>query len=112
MNLETFSQATVNVIREDGISLYLPTILLTESQSFRVIEGIPVTVDHRVAIQNVIRRSGYERSEFFFGVRSAPQEITIGHHFPGQPTKFMIITESTDGYSSNRLETCEWWNVP
>ncbi|MGC3989414.1 MAG: hypothetical protein QM796_07000 [Chthoniobacteraceae bacterium] len=79
MTLDSFAQATINVIREDGIAEYLPTIVLTETQEFRVIEGIPSTVDHRTAIQNVVRRSSYESKEFFFGVCSSPEQITIGH---------------------------------
>lgn len=65
MTLDWFAQATINVIRKDGIAEYLPTIVLNETQEFRVIQGIPVTVDHRTAIQNVVRRSGYQSQEFF-----------------------------------------------
>lgn len=65
MTLESFAQATINVIREDGIAEYLPTIVLTEPQELRVIEGIPATVDHRTAVQNLVRRSSCESKEFF-----------------------------------------------
>ena len=112
MTLDFFAQATINVIREDGIGEYLPTIVLTETQEFRVIEGVPATVDHRDAIQNVVRRSQYEFKEFYFGVRSAPERITIGHFRPGQPTVFMTIAITADGYLAKPLETCDWWKIP
>ena len=103
---------TINVIREDGIAGYLPTIVLTKTQEFRVIEGISAAVDHRTAIQDVIRRSGYEAKEFFFGVRSAPEQITIRHCRPGQPPEYMTIAKSSDVFSTKALQTCEWWKVP
>ena len=111
MTLASFAQATINVIREDGIAEYLPTIVLTEIDEFRVIEGIPATVDHRTAIQNVVRRSNHESKEFFFGVRSSPEQITIGHFRPGQPTEFMIIAKTSDGYSTKPLQACDWWTI-
>jgi len=111
MTLQDFAKMTINVIREDGIDGYLPTFVLPDTQQIRAIQGIPDDVDHREAIQNVVRRSGYETREFFFGVQSAPQQITIGHFRPGQPTEFMSITESADGYSAGVLASCDWWRV-
>ena len=112
LTLDGFARATINVIREDGIAEYLPTIALPDSQEFRVIEGIPADVDYREAVQNVVRRSGYEKKEFFFGVRSAPGEITLGHYRPQQPTSFLRITKSRDGYSTSATATCAWWKLP
>jgi hypothetical protein len=111
MTLKSFAQATINVIHEDGIAEYLPTIVLTETQEVRVIEGIPANIDHRTAVQNVVRRSSYESKEFFFGVRSASETITIGHFRPGKPTEFMTITKTSDGFSTKPLQTCDWWTI-
>jgi hypothetical protein len=111
MTLRDFAEMTVNVIREDGIAEYLPTLLFPETQEIRAIRGIPDDVDHREAIQNVVRRSGHERREFFFGIRSEPGRITTGHFRPGQPTEFMEIYESPDGYSTTTLQACDWWRV-
>src|SRR5687768_7436332 len=99
MTLQDFADITINVIREDDIEGYLPTFALPDTQQIRVIQGIPDDVDHRDAVQNVVRRSGYETREFFFGVQSASREITIGHYRPGKPTEFMTITEAADGFS-------------
>ena len=112
MTLDSFAQATINVVREDGIAEYLPTIVLTDIQEFRVVEGIPATVDHRTAVQNVIRRSGYDSKEFYFGVRSAPDQITIGHYRPGEPTVFMTISKAGSDYAVKPLGTCDWWAIP
>lgn len=109
MTLESFAEATIQVIREDGIAGYLPTILL--NGEIRVIEGIPATVDHRTAIQNVVRRSNLEDNEFLFGVRSADETITLGHFRPGRPTEFMTIARTSAGYATNTLETCDWWKI-
>jgi hypothetical protein len=111
MTLQDFAEITMNVIREDGIDGYLPTLVLPDTKHIRVIQGIPDDVDHRDAVQNVVRRSGYETREFFFGVQSTSHEITIGHCRPGQPTEFMRITEATDGFSVAAIPSCDWWKV-
>jgi len=111
MTLQDFGKMTINVIREDGVAGYLPTIVLTDTQQIQAIEGIPADVDHRDAIQNVISRSALGTREFFFGVQSGPQQLTIGHSRPGQPTEFMSITKTASGYVADRLSTCEWWRL-
>ena len=111
MTLEEFAGITIKVIREDGMADYLPTLAYPDTQKIRAIQGIPDDVDHREAIQNVVRRSGDEKREFFFGVRSAPGRITTGHFRPGQVTEFMDIVETSDGYSTVAVDTCEWWKV-
>jgi hypothetical protein len=111
MTLQDFAGMTIEVVRQDGMEGYLPTLILTGTQEVRVIRGIPDHIDHRAAIQSVVRRSGHETEEFFFGVKSAAQEITIGHYRPGQPTEFMSITEEVGEYSSVGVQSCDWWNV-
>ena len=112
MTLRDFTDITINVIRESGIAEYLPTFVFPDTQHIQAIEGVPTEVDHRDAIQNVVRRAGYEKREFFFGVKSGPQRITVGHYRPGQPTEFMDITETTDGYCASEVELCDWWRIP
>jgi hypothetical protein len=111
MTLEEFTDTTISVVREDGIGEYLPTLAYPETKQFRVIQGIPEGVDHREAIQNVIRRSGGDQREFFFGVRSAPKRITTGHFRPGRPTEFMEVFETPEGYATAAIEACGWWTV-
>lgn len=111
MTLQEFADITIDVLREDGLAEYLPTFAFPDTEEIRAIQGIPVTVDHRDAIQNVVKRSGYGTREFFFGVRSAPDQVTVGHYRPDRATKFMAITETDDDYSSRKLTSCPWWKV-
>jgi hypothetical protein len=111
MKLQDFAKMTLQVISEDGLDGYLPTFVLPNTQQVRAVQGIPADVDHRDAVQNVVRRSGYETQEFFFGVQSAPQQITIGYFRPGQPTEFMEISETPDGFSTRAITSCDWWTV-
>lgn len=111
MTLESFAESTISVIRDDGIAEYLPTLVFPEAQEFRVIEGIPETVDHREAVQKVVRRSGLDGREFLFGVRSAEGEITLGHLRPGRPTPFMRITGAEGGYVATAMSECDWWEI-
>jgi hypothetical protein len=108
MTLQEFTDTTINVVREDGISEYLPTVAFPDTKQFQVIEGIPEGVDHREAIQNVIRRSESDQREFFFGVRSAPGR---GHFRPSQSTEFMEVFETPDGFTSAAIQECDWWTV-
>ena len=111
MTLQEFSDITLKVIRDDGIADYLPTLALPETKKIQAIQGIPPHVDHREAIQNVVRRSGFEKREFFFGVLSSPGRLTIGYYRPGQPTEFMEISETPSGYAATPVASCDWWRV-
>ena len=111
MTLDEFTEMTKNVITEDGIAEYLPTLAFPDTKEVRVTQGIPEKVDHRDAIQNVIGRSGHEKREFLFGVRSAYDRVTIGHVRPGEPTVFMEIVETADGLSAAALPSCDWWRL-
>jgi hypothetical protein len=104
--LEEFSEMTVNVLREDGIAEYLPTIVVEDE--FFVVEGIPPEVDHRVAIQNTIKRKGLAEGGYLFGVRSGESEVTIGRR-SSEGMEFMTIRENHDGYRCAALPMCEWW---
>lgn len=111
MTLKDFTNITLKVIAEDGIADYSPTLALPEARHIQAIEGIPEDIPHTEAIQKVIARSGLEKKEFFFGVRSGKGLITTGHYRPGKPTTFMLIRETPDGYSFEKLKTCSWWTV-
>ena len=111
MNLKDFVDNTIEVIREDGIASYLPTLIFPDTHEVVAIEGIPDDVDHRQAIQKVILRSGHQEREFFFGVQSGRGLITTGHFRSGRPTEFMEIAETADGHTTAIIETCEWWKI-
>jgi hypothetical protein len=108
--LEQFTNITVNVIREDGLNGYLPTLMNPATKEVRAIESIPADIDHRDAIQDVIVRDGLHLGEFFFGVQTAPREITTGHYTP-YSASFMTIVEANDGYVVRALEKCSWWRI-
>lgn len=106
--LEDFTQITLVVIEENGISAYIPTLMF--DQQVHAIEGIPDDIDHRDAIQTVIRRSDLQGREFFFGVRSGAREITTGHYTP-DGCRFMSIVATDQGYVVAPLPSCAWWTV-
>lgn len=111
MTLEEFAEITIDVVRDDDIEDYLPTLAFPDTQEIRAIQGIPDEVDHREAIQKVVRRSNHEKQEFFFGVRSAPGRITVGHHRPGQSPEFMEIAESRTGFETIPAVAPSWWTI-
>ncbi len=107
MNLAEFTQITLSVASENGIESYAPTIIAREQ--VHVIQGIPEGYDHRQAIQEVILQHGLAEEDFFFGVRSAPQEITTGHHRHGA-VQFARILGLAQGFTIVPLATCDWWD--
>lgn len=111
MTIQQFAEMTINVLRKVGNDGYLPMFVFLDTQEILAIEEIPADVDHRDAIQNIIRRRGYKTREFYFGVQSAPQQITVGHFRPGLPTNFMTITETSDGYDTKPVSASAWWKL-
>ena len=107
MNLDEFTQITLQVASESGIDSYAPTIIAGEQ--IRVIQGIPEGYDHRRAIQEIIHQEGLGSGEYYFGVRSGSQEITTGHHLHGA-TQFVRILGLSQGFTILPVETCDWWN--
>lgn len=106
MDLEEFTHLTITVLEEQDISTYAPTLIVGEQ--VQVIQGIPEGMDHREAIQDVVRRMGLQHKEFLFGVRSGPREVTTGHQGP-TGTQFRIISGLVQGFSLSTPEHCPWW---
>ena len=109
MDLEEFTHITLAVAEEQGVATYAPTLILGEQ--VQVIQGIPADIPHREAIQTVIHQHGLETQDFFFGVRSGPQEITTGHH-TSEGTTFMKISALQQGFMVLPMDHCEWWVTP
>jgi hypothetical protein len=64
--LESFTDITIDVIEEDGLNGYLPTLMIPATKIVRAIAGIPDGVDHRetgVSFMTIVEtESGYEVS--------------------------------------------------
>jgi len=106
--LRKFAQITLNVLKKQRFVDYLPTILI--GREVQVVEGIPHGTRHRVAIQRFIKNSGLKNDEFFFGVRSGRNEVTVGHHRRSE-VSFMRIVRSRAGYAIAPLSKCKWWTL-
>jgi len=108
VDLQEFTQLTLAVLEDQGTAVYAPTIIADET--VQVIQGIPEGLDHRAALQEMILRLGLEQSDFFFGVKSGPGEITTGHHTPGC-TQFQRISELRQGFVVSDPADCAWWTL-
>jgi hypothetical protein len=108
MDLQEFTQITLAVLEEQGTAAYAPTIISEES--VQVIQGIPEGLDHRTALQETVLRMGLQQSDFYFGVRSGPGEITTGHYTP-VGMEFQRISELRQGFVVSDLAACPWWTV-
>ena len=108
MDLQEFTQLTLAVLEERGTAAYAPTIIADET--VQVIQGIPEGLDHREALQETVFRLGLEQSDFFFGVKSGPDEITTGFH-TALDTRFQLISEMRQGFVVSDLADCAWWTL-
>lgn len=111
MTIEQFQQVTMGVVSKDGIEGYLPTIVDPISRKIRVVEGIPSGVDHRAAIQETLIQAGMDKQEFFFGVRSDKNELTVGHHLVGKPTSFLVTSFSSGKPATRAVSSVDWWTI-
>jgi len=108
MDLNEFTHLTLAVLEDQGTAAYAPTIIADET--VQVIQGIPEGLDHREALQETVLRLGLEQSEFLFGVKSGPNEITTGFHTPVS-TRIQRISEMRKGFVVSESEDCAWWTL-
>ncbi len=108
MDLQEFTHITLAVLEDHGAAAYAPTLIAGET--VQVIQGIPEGLDHRDALQETVLRLGLEHSEFYFGVRSGPGEITTGFHTIAG-TRTQRISELHQGFVVSDFEDCDWWTL-
>lgn len=108
MDLTEFTHLTLTVLEDQGTEAYAPTIIAGDT--VQVIQGIPEAVDAREALQAMVLRLGLEQSEYFFGVRSGPGEVTTGHHDLAG-TRFQRISQMHQGFMVSDLPACPWWTL-
>ena len=108
MDLTEFTQITLAVLEDHGVAAYAPTIIADDT--VQVIQGIPPDIDPREALQEAILRLGLEQSEFYFGVKSGPGEVTTGFHTP-VGTRFQCISQMHQGFMVSDLVECPWWTL-
>jgi hypothetical protein len=108
MDLQEFTQITLAVLEDQGTAAYAPTIIADET--VQVIRGIPEGLDHREALQETVLRLGLEQSNFLFGVKTGPGEITTGFH-TAVDTRCQRISEMRQGFVVSELANCAWWTL-
>jgi len=108
MDLDEFTHLTLAVLEDHGSAAYTPTIIADET--VQVIQNIPEGFDHRQALQETILRLGLTQSEFFFGVKSGPGEVTTGFH-TAVSTHFQRISEMRQGFVVSASDDCPWWTL-
>ena len=108
MDLQEFTHLTLAVLEEHGTAAYVPTLIAHET--VQVIQGIPEGLDHRQALQETVLRLGLAQSEFYFGVKSGPREVTTGFHTPAH-TWFQRISELSQGFVVSEQAECDWWTL-
>ena len=108
MDLTEFTHLTLAVLEDQGTESYAPTIIAGDA--VQVIQGIPEVMDDREALQETLLRLGLQQSEYYFGVRSGPGEVTTGHHDLAG-TRFQRISQMQQGFMVTDLADCPWWTL-
>lgn len=112
MTLEEFAEATLDVLREDGIAAYLPTVCLPARREIQVVEGIPATVPDTEAIKHVAAMPALAGQRLLLGVRSGPSRVDVVEVQPGRAPRFLSILEDDDGalvVARGEPEAYGWW---
>lgn len=108
MDLTEFTHLTLAVLEDQGVAGYAPTIVAGDA--VQIIQGIPSDIDPREALQETVLRLGLQQSEFYFGVRSGPGEVTTGFHTRAE-TRFQCISQLHQGFIVSELSDCPWWTL-
>ncbi len=109
--LEEFVRSTLAVVSRKGIGEFAPTLCVPVREHVAVIAGIPEGVDHREAIQNVIRRNSLENEELLFSLLTGAQEVTVGHWKLDGATRFAQIDLSSEEPVVEYNVPCGWWTL-
>ena len=109
LTLAQFVAMTIPILSSDGIDAYLPTLVLRDDQSVRVLEGIPAHVDHFKALQDWIIRAGPPPS-YLFAVRSGLNEVTAGSCISSR-CEFIAIREHDGRFETSSISEPDWWHI-
>lgn len=109
MDLRQFIDMTATIAKDD-FDGYLPTIMTPGDKKVSSIAGIPATVDHRTAVQEMIKARGLLSREFMVAVRSG-EEIDVLWHRPGQSIESGSIVRTPKGLVPEYDAPCKWWEL-
>jgi hypothetical protein len=107
-SLEEFASATVDVLSQTPIEAYVP-VFVFESEVIGL-EEIPEGIADVEALQDHAERSGWQQLEFLFGVRSAKDIVTIGHH-DVSGARFIEIRWERTGWEDRPVGRPSWWRL-
>ena len=91
MNIATFRKMTLDVIQEEGIPEYIPTLILPSEKVVIVLEEIPGDVSHEAAARKWVKDSGHESKEYFLAFKMSDEEIRLEHHKDNSVVETAII---------------------
>ncbi len=100
---------TIRILEEDGLDGYLPTLISLDDHKIRVLEDIPLGIDHKEAIQDWIVRSRLLHS-YIFAVQSERNELTAGI-CTTSGSEFLAIFDTEEGFKTQMIAKPEWWHL-
>ncbi|MGY3265555.1 hypothetical protein [Lysobacter sp. HA35] len=105
---QEFVDATCNILAEDGFASYLPT--LSVGGEILVAEGIPTSVPHTDALQDLSREYGLDSVGSFFAVLAAPDLVVAGQRLPAG-WQFVEIQAHPAGMLVQPSRRPSWFNL-
>ena len=79
MDIAEFKRITLQVIKDNGIRPYIPTVIVPSEGVVVALEGIPDDITHENAARIWINESGYESKEHFLAFKVSDEEIHLEH---------------------------------
>ena len=80
MDIAEFKRITLQVIQDNGIPPYIPTVIIPSEGVVMALEGIPDDITHEDASRIWIKESDYESKEYFLAFKVSDEEIHLEHH--------------------------------
>ena len=80
MDIAEFKRITEQVIQDNGIPPYIPTVIVPSEGVVVALNGIPDDITHVDAARIWINESGYDSKEYFLAFKVSDEEIHLEHH--------------------------------
>ncbi len=80
MDIAEFKRITMQVIQDNGIPPYIPTLIVPSEEAVMCLRGIPEDISHEDAARDWVQEMGFESKEYFLAFKVSDEEIHLEHH--------------------------------
>jgi hypothetical protein len=97
MDIAEFKRITEQVIQDNGIPPYIPTLIVPSEEAVMLLRGIPEDMSHEVAARDWVQEMGHESKEYFLAFKVSDEEIHLEHHKEDGMVETATIRRNPEG---------------